>query len=160
MTPQIDARTFRHVLSHYPTGVATVTALDPERGPVGMVVGSFTSVSLDPPLVAFLPAKSSATWPLIATIGSFCVNILSSDQEQVCRQVSSKEPDRFEGLYSTLSPGGAPLLHNIIAWIDCTVQAVHEAGDHFIVVGQVNAMKKERDEDPLIFLRGSFVWQR
>ena len=76
---------FRHVLGHFPTGVVVVTAMHEEGGPVGMAVGSFTSVSLDPPLVAFLPDRSSTSFPKIRDAGSFCINVLANDQEHVCR---------------------------------------------------------------------------
>src|SRR3569833_3788158 len=81
----IDPKQFRKVLGHFPSGVAVITGIDPEGNPAGMAIGSFTSVSLDPPLVAFLPDKSSTSWPKIEPAGKFCVNILASEQESVCR---------------------------------------------------------------------------
>ena len=87
-----DPDLFRHVLGHYPTGVTVVTARAPDGTPIGMVIGSFTSVSLDPPLVAFFPGRSSTTWPRIMAGGAFCVNVLAAGQERLCRDVSAKEP--------------------------------------------------------------------
>ena len=84
-----DSSSFRHVLGHFATGVAVITAITPS-GPVGMAVSSFTSVSLEPPLVAFLPDKSSTSWPKICGAGVFCVNILSAGQEELCAQFARK----------------------------------------------------------------------
>jgi flavin reductase (DIM6/NTAB) family NADH-FMN oxidoreductase RutF len=97
-----DSAQFRQVLGHFPTGVTVVTAASPS-GPVGLAVGSFASVSLDPPLVAFFPDRSSSSWPQIEATGSFCVNILSEDQEVVCRRFASKGDDKFAA-----SVGGRP----------------------------------------------------
>ena len=84
MSPRFSASEFRETLGHYPTGVAVVTAVAGDGGPAGMVVGSFTSVSLDPPLVAFLPTKDSGSWARLATADRFCVNVLAADQEDLC----------------------------------------------------------------------------
>lgn len=151
-----DAGTFRKVLGHYPTGVCVITAVDPEGGRVGLSIGSFTSVSLEPPLVAFFPARTSSTWPRIERAGRFCVNVLAADQEAVCRVFATGKPDKFEGISHRLSDNGSPLLDGVVAWIDCTLEAVHEAGDHFIVVGRVRSLDVVRPERPLLFYRGSY----
>lgn len=151
-----DSATFRHVLGHYPTGVCVVTAVEPDGGPVGMVVGSFTSVSLDPPLVAFYPDRRSSTWPRIGRAGHFCVNVLASDQQEVCRRFASSGADKFEGVTHRLSANGSPILDDVVAWFDCTIDAVHQAGDHWIVVGRVDALEAVRAERPLIFFRGKY----
>src|SRR5260221_3387358 len=88
----MDSATFRHVLGHYPTGVGAITSIG-DKGPVAMVVGSFTSVSLDPPLVAFLPARSSTSLPKIGATDRFCVNGLSNNQQALCPMVSSSLGD-------------------------------------------------------------------
>ena len=151
-----DSATFRRVLGHYPTGVCGVTAVEPDGTAVGMVVGSFTSVSLDPPLVAFFPAKSSGSWPRIEKVGRFCVNILASDQLALCRQIAAPGPDKFAGIAHRASANGSPILDDVVAWIDCTLDAVHEAGDHHIVLGRVVALEVERPERPLLFFQGSY----
>src|ERR1700704_4437262 len=94
----IDARHFRNVLGNYPTGVVVITAIDQAGAPAGMAVGSFTSVSLDPPLVAFLPDKSSTSFPKIRTAASFCVTVLAADQEDVCRAFATRGGDKFAGV--------------------------------------------------------------
>lgn len=152
----IDGATFRHVLGHYPTGVCVVTATGQNGGHSGMVVGSFTSVSLDPPLVAFFPAKSSGSWPLIEAAGKFCVNVLSSTQEALCRQFSGRGTEKFAGVSHRASINGSPILDGALAWIDCTLDAVHEAGDHYIVLGQVRALEVERTGRPLLFFQGGY----
>ena len=152
----IDPTTFRQVLGTYPTGVCAITALDPDGNPTGMVVGTFTSVSLDPPLVGFLPDKKSSTWPLIETAGRFCVNVLGSDQQQVCRQIAAKGTEKFVNLEYTVSEHSLPVIANAIARIECTIHSVTEAGDHWFVLGNVLHMETTRDEDPMLFHRGRY----
>lgn len=155
-SPAIDGATFRKVLGHYPTGVCVVTACGDDGRPHGLAVGSFTSVSLDPPLVAFFPDKKSGSWPHIAAAGRFCVNVLGSDQEAVCRRFAAKGGDKFDGVSHRLSKGGSPILDDVVAWIDCALHAVHEAGDHFIVLGEVIELEIERGDRPLLFFRGRY----
>src|SRR3954468_7327609 len=93
----IDPGAFRQVLAHLPTGV-TVIASHGSEGPVGMAANSVTSVSLDPPLILFCPAKSSSTWPKIREAGSFCVNVMAGHHEVITRQFAAKEADRFSGV--------------------------------------------------------------
>ena len=89
---------YRTVLGHFPTGVAAITSIGADGAPVGMTIGSFVSVSLDPPLVAFLPDKGSSTFPKIREAGFFCVNVLGADQEHVCRAFAARGTDKFAGL--------------------------------------------------------------
>lgn len=152
----IDGTTFRRVLGHYPTGVCVVTAIQSNGTPAAMVVGSFTSVSLDPPLVAFFPDRGSSSWPKIQQAGKFCVNILGSHQEHICRRFAAKGDNKFQGLEYRLSSSGSPVLADVIAWIDCTLHIVHEAGDHYIVLGHVRELDIVRAEQPLLFLRGKY----
>jgi flavin reductase (DIM6/NTAB) family NADH-FMN oxidoreductase RutF len=147
---------FRRVLGQYPTGVSVVTGVDANGEPAGLAVGSFTSVSLDPPLVAFLPAKESSSWPKIAGVGKFCVNILASDQEAICRVFASKATDKFAGLRWRPAATGSPILEGTVAWIDCHLEAVHDAGDHLIVVGRVRDLEIERPSLPLLFFQGGY----
>jgi 3-hydroxy-9,10-secoandrosta-1,3,5(10)-triene-9,17-dione monooxygenase reductase component len=154
--PPFDSAKFRQVLGHFPTGVTVVTAA-PDDGPVGLAVGSFASVSLDPPLVAFFPSRDSSSWPRMEATGSFCVNILAADQEQVCRRFASREADKFEGLGWRPAGSGAPLLDGVLAWIDCDIEAATEAGDHFCVLGRVRELEVGTAEaGPLLFFRGGY----
>jgi flavin reductase (DIM6/NTAB) family NADH-FMN oxidoreductase RutF len=152
----IDPAIFRQVLGSYPTGVAVITALDPQGDPAGMVVGTFTSVSLDPPLVGFLPDKKSSTWPLIEQAGRFAVNVLGSDQQEVCRQMAAKGAERLAGLEMVISDHNLPVIVGSIARIECTIHSVTEAGDHWFVLGNVLHMEATRDEDPMLFHRGRY----
>ncbi|WP_375002129.1 flavin reductase [Aeromicrobium sp. CTD01-1L150] len=157
MDGSIDVAQFRQVLGQYPTGVVVVTASGPEGEPIGMTVGSFTSVSAHPPLVAFLPDQRSASWrSLRESGGSFCVNVLSSRQEEVCRQVATRRTDKFEGLEWETSPGGNPVLTGAVAFIDCTTDVIHDAGDHHIVVGRVQHLRTQSSDYPLLFFRGGY----
>jgi flavin reductase (DIM6/NTAB) family NADH-FMN oxidoreductase RutF/DNA-binding IclR family transcriptional regulator len=153
---QFDQRHFRNVLGRFPTGVTVITGFDDDE-PVGMIVGSFTSVSLDPPLVAFLPAKSSTTYPHIREGGRFCVNILAAGQDAVCKSFFAKSPTKFDDAGWKPSPvTGSPLIDGVVAWIDCEIDVVHEAGDHDIVVGRVLDMGVASDEFPLLFFQGGY----
>jgi len=154
--PAIDGARFRQVLGHFATGVTVITA-EAADGPVGLAVGSFTSVSLDPPLVAFCPAKSSSSWPRIRESGAFCVNVLSEDQEVLCRTFASKAPDKFRGIGWEPTGSGSPRLADALAWIDCTIEVVHDAGDHEICVGRVKELDVEDEAaGPLVFYRGGY----
>src|SRR6185437_14358437 len=153
----IDAKHFRKVLGHFPTGVAVISGLDPEGKPAGMAIGSFTSVSLEPPLVAFLPDKTSTSWPKIAPTGKFCVNILASEQESVCRTFAVKGGDKFAQLsWSPTAITGSPKLDDVVAWIDCEVESVTEAGDHLIVIGRVLELDVANPSLPLLFFQGGY----
>lgn len=153
--PHIDSAKFRQVLGHFPTGVTVVTTAA-EGGPAGMAIGSFTSVSLDPPLVAFLPARTSGSWPLIRAAGVFCVNVLAEDQEHLSRVFAGKGDNKFEGVGWCPGPTGSPVLDGVLAWIDCRIDAVHEAGDHDIVLGRVVELSVAREAGPLVFYRGGY----
>ncbi|WP_214413025.1 flavin reductase family protein [Sphaerisporangium fuscum] len=152
----VDPQHFRNVLGRFATGVVAITALDAAGRPCGLAANSFTSVSLDPPLVAFCVAHTSTSWPRLRSAARLCVNVLSEDHEQVCRQLASKGGDKFAGLAWDLSPGGSPVIEGAIAWIDCSVEAEHPAGDHLIVVARVHDLDGHADHGPLVFFRGSY----
>lgn len=157
-----DSRQFRDVLGHFPTGVTVVTGRDRRGNPHGITIGSFVSISLDPPLVGFLPGKNSRSWPLMAESGTFCVNILGADQSELCWRFA-KEPaegddgaaSKFDGAPWVPAPSGAPLLSGVVGWIDCEVESVHEVGDHYFVVGRVHHLGHATDVgDAMVFFRG------
>jgi len=152
----LDPLHFRDVLGAYPTGVCVVTSQSPSGERWGLAVGSFTSISLDPPLVGFLPDKRSRSWAQIERTGKFCVNVLASEQLDACRRFASRHEDKFEGFAHGKSPSGLPLLDNALAWIDCEVERVLEIGDHLLVVGAVTAMERHSEGQPLIFYRGGY----
>jgi flavin reductase (DIM6/NTAB) family NADH-FMN oxidoreductase RutF len=148
---------FRHVLDHFPTGVVVVTAMD-DGTPVGMSIGSFTSVSLDPPLIAILPAKTSVSWPVIASAGAFCVNVLNARQESLSRAFGDSDADKFVGVRWHPSPSGAPVLAEALAWIECSLEQLVEAGDHYIALGRVRSLDVSADQatEPLVFFKGGY----
>jgi flavin reductase (DIM6/NTAB) family NADH-FMN oxidoreductase RutF/DNA-binding IclR family transcriptional regulator len=151
-----DSKRFRQVLGHFPTGVVAVTAVDTEGQAVGMAVGSFTSVSLDPPLVGFLPDKTSSSFPRIRSAESFCINVLAHDQEHVCRALAARGPDKLRDVPWRPSPSGAPLIDGVVAWIDCELETVHEAGDHYIAIGRVRDLDTAGADLPLLFFQGGY----
>ncbi|SFV02648.1 flavin reductase [Pseudoduganella namucuonensis] len=151
-----DPKWFRQVLGQFPTGVCVITAAPPGAPLAGMVVGSFTSVSLDPPLVAFLPDRTSSSWPKIEAAGRFCVNILGADQEALCRRFAAKAGDKFEGVAWRPAPTGSPILADSVAWIDCEIGSVLEAGDHYIVIGEVGELQINTGGLPMLFFQGGY----
>jgi 3-hydroxy-9,10-secoandrosta-1,3,5(10)-triene-9,17-dione monooxygenase reductase component len=153
----IDAMRFRGVLGRFATGVVAVTAIDPGTGlPTGLAANSFTSVSLNPPLVAFCVAHTSTTWPKVRAAGRHCINILAEHQREICLQLATKGGDKFAGLTWTKSPGGHPVLDGAVAWLECSPEAEHEAGDHAIVVCRVHHLDKHHAGGPLLFYRGGY----
>lgn len=153
---QFSAQSLRKFFGEYPTGVAVVTACDEQGEAVGMVVGSFGSASLDPPLVTFMPSKTSATWSKLRNVESYCVNILGAHQLDVCNTLSSKRIDKFNGIKWSLSDLGSPIIEGAIATIHCTKAAEYDSGDHVIVVGSVVDVRLGDPGMPLLFHRGQF----
>jgi 3-hydroxy-9,10-secoandrosta-1,3,5(10)-triene-9,17-dione monooxygenase reductase component len=152
----IDGVRYRHVLGHYPTGVCIVTAMEKNGVATGMVVGSFTSVSLEPPLVAILPGRHSTTWPRLVAVGKFCINVLACDQLSLCKQFAISGEHKFAGVSHRLSSGGSPILDGAIAWIQCDLHAVYEAGDHLIALGHVTELEVQKPVGLLLFFRGGY----
>lgn len=152
------ARLFRDVLGRFASGVTVVTGTS-NGAPVGMTCQSFSSVSLEPPLVVFIPAKSSRAWPLIQRSGKFCVNFLAADQAELSNTMASRGTDKFADVKWTPSPEtGSPMLDGALAQVDCTIHAVHEAGDHYVVIGRVQDLVTHDDgeQGPLLFFRGEY----
>lgn len=150
----VEPAAFRAALGRFATGVVVVAAID-GGAPHGLAVNSFTSVSLDPPLVGFCADRSSSTWPRIRAAGGFTVSVLSDGQERVCRTFARKGADRFASLTWTAGATGHPRLDGALAWLDCTVERVHRAGDHDLVLGRVRALATG-EGSPLLFFGGAF----
>ena len=135
------ARKFRDVLGTFASGITVITTVS-NGEPIGMTCQSFSSVSLDPPLVLFVPARSSRAWPVIQRTGRFCVNILAADQEHVSAQMATKGADKFAGLdWHPAEVTGSPVIDGSLAHLDCTIHTVHEGGDHYVVVGRVEHLE-------------------
>jgi flavin reductase (DIM6/NTAB) family NADH-FMN oxidoreductase RutF len=150
-------RYFRDVLGNFPTGVVAVTAAGPDGEPLGMVVGSFTSVSLDPPMVLFLADRGSSTFPKLRAAGHFAINVLASDQVALAHAMATKGPGRFQDVgWQPAAGSGAPVLDGVVAWIDCTMDQVVDAGDHLIALGAVLDLQVVSQKLPLLFFRGGY----
>ena len=149
-----DSDAFRAVLGHFATGITIITAMDGDE-PVGLAANSFTSVSLDPPLVLFCAAKTSSTWPRIQRAGHFTVNVLDEHQEDLCRLFATPGADRFSQISWRVGSQG-PILDDVHAFLDCVVDSEHDAGDHVIVIGRVRELGLTADAGPLLFYQGRY----
>ena len=148
----LDGKALRKVFGHFPTGVAVVAA----PGPLAMVVTSFASVSLDPPLVSFCASRTSSTWPHIADAKSCSVNVLASDHGEMSRLLASRKENRFEGFSWKPSPSGAPILDGVVAWLDCSIVETRIAGDHDLVLLEVLSHGESPELEPLLFHRSGY----
>jgi flavin reductase (DIM6/NTAB) family NADH-FMN oxidoreductase RutF len=151
-----DGRHMRGVLSAFPTGVVVIASTTSDGSPFGLCIGSFTSVSLDPPLVGFLPARSSTTWPRIAATRRFCVSVLGAHQLELARSFAVSGGDKFAGVGWRAAGSGSPVLDGSVAWIDCDLERVSDAGDHLFVLGRVRELGVEHVGSPLVFHGGAF----
>jgi 3-hydroxy-9,10-secoandrosta-1,3,5(10)-triene-9,17-dione monooxygenase reductase component len=149
-------RHFRHVLSHVPTGVVVITGAGGE-GPAGLAVGSFCSISLQPPLVGFFCDRGSTSWPLVRASGAFCVNVLAAEQRELATRFARSGGPKFDGLEHSPSPHtGSPVLPGVLAWIDCEIEREVELGDHILVVGSTLELAVADSSSPLVFFRGDY----
>lgn len=151
----VNPDALRRTLGAFASGVVVVTAQGSDR-PHGFTCQSFSSLSLDPPLVSFSPARSSSTWPRIREIGTFCVNVLAADHEHHSAGFARSGVDKFAGVDWRPAPSGAPVLHGVGAWVDCTLWAEYDGGDHTIVAARVHALGTDPDRLPLLFYRGGY----
>ena len=152
-TARDTARALRDALGRYATGVTIVTAQRPQ-GPVGITANSFTSVSLDPPLVLWCPARRSSRFAAFAEAPTYAIHVLAADQLELCRRFARSGAD-FADLPSGTTPEGAPILQGVLARFDCRAHAIHDGGDHAILVGQV-LRATTREGDPLLFWGGRY----
>jgi 3-hydroxy-9,10-secoandrosta-1,3,5(10)-triene-9,17-dione monooxygenase reductase component len=146
---------YRHVLGHFVTGVVAVTAIY-EGAAVGFTCQSFSALSLCPPLVLICPSKGSTSWPKIAAVQRFAINVLAHDQAEIGRLFAISGADKF----ATVSwrPGvatGAPILADVVGWLECKLADLHEAGDHWIATAGVLGLAVDADKPPLTFFRGN-----
>lgn len=153
-----DSAEFRRVLGHVPTSVVVVTGRDSHGVPAGVTIGSFVSISLDPPLVGFFQGHGSKSWTAIAESGCFAVNVLTDAQQDLCWRFAKEPADgtsRFDGIAIHEAPNGSPLIDGTVASIDCDVHSTLDIGDHFLVVGLVTALRTATgDVSPMVFVRG------
>jgi len=151
----LDQRGFRDTMGRYPTGVVVIAAMTP-TGRAGLAVNSFTSVSLDPPLVAFCPMLTSTSWARLRPVGGFAVSLLREDHESIARRFSQKGIDRFAEHDWVESPAGHPVLADALGWLDTTVESISLAGDHEVVIARVDHWSQVDDGRPLVFFGGRY----
>lgn len=151
----IDSNAFRQCLGKFATGVTVVTCTDGEGRPCGITANSFSSVSLEPPLVLWNIAKVSNSLDAYVNADHFAINVLSSEQQVLSSHFAKSDHTLFEDINYTLSEAGAPLLPDTLASLECRTHEIHDCGDHFIIVGEVTDVGSEARE-PLLFYDGSY----
>jgi 3-hydroxy-9,10-secoandrosta-1,3,5(10)-triene-9,17-dione monooxygenase reductase component len=142
----------RRAASRFPTGVALVTS----PGSLALVIDSFISVSLEPPLIAFSASRTSLTWRRMCATGRFAVNVLGAHHAEGIRERAEPGADRLAGLPIDLAPDDVPIVGDALAAVLCTLEAEHVAGDHTVVIGRVQHVRHGADEPPLVFYGGDF----
>ncbi|MBM1220823.1 flavin reductase family protein [Ponticoccus sp. SC2-23] len=152
-SPDTDSLAFRRALGSFATGVTIVTAPGPD-GPVGITANSFASVSLDPPLVLWSPAKASRRFDYFATAPHFAIHVLGAGDHAICEGFS-RAHSAFDALDWSENAHGVPLIHGVAARFECTLEASHDAGDHLIIVGRVTRVAHD-PQAPLVFHAGQF----
>ena len=154
---ELEPRAFRDVIGHYASGITIVAGHDGEE-PLGFTCQSFYSVSVSPPLISFSVMATSSTYPRIRKLGTFSVNILSAAQQAISDQFASKRKDRWAGIDWEVTPGRNPKIVGALTWIDCQIVAEYQAGDHYIVIGQVLAMSPANSSEcaPLLYFKGKY----
>ncbi len=157
-TPPFDAAEFRRALGTFPTGVAIITTREPDGKPVGLTCNSFSSVSLEPPLVLWSLRNASKSMDAFRRAKGFAINVLAEDQSKLsARFANGSITDKFEGVGHTDGFGGVPLIDDCVARFHCTTFAQHDAGDHVIFIGKVERFEHGRAQDPLVFYKGAYM---
>jgi flavin reductase (DIM6/NTAB) family NADH-FMN oxidoreductase RutF len=151
----ISADDFRHVLSHFASGVTIITVCDADGRPTGLTASAFTSVSLDPPLILVCVDHKSQSYPTLKESGRFAVNILHQEHQDISRRFASTRLDKFDGVGHRLGALGLPLIEGALAHLECRTVSAHVEGDHTIFVGRVEAAEVG-DGEPLLYYRGRY----
>ena len=155
-TSDLAPRRLRDIFGTFASGLTVITSSTPQ-GPAGFTCQSFASLSLEPALVTFSPARTSSTWPVLRDAGSFTVNILPAEHQHLAGQFARSGTDKFAGVSHTSSPLGNPILDDALAWIDCELHAEYDGGDHTIVVASVRHLSARNDAEPLLFFKGRYA---
>ena len=157
MTPvqQLEQPALRQLLGQYATGITVITGLDPEHKKIGMTANSFTSVSLDPPLILWNIAKTATHFHDFIAAEHFAINILNEDQFHESRHFSKSAADKFDGLNDVEDYMGIPVLKKSLTTFLCRQYELHEAGDHYIIVGEIEACRHQNG-NPLVFHNGQY----
>ncbi|MEY4270679.1 MAG: hypothetical protein RLZZ58_1895, partial [Pseudomonadota bacterium] len=151
-----DARSFRDALGCFATGVTIITAMGPDGNPIGLTANSFTSVSLDPPLLLVCIANNAGSAPVMREAVRFAVNVLQIGQQPTSNRFAGKGEDRFAATSWEVGEFGTPVLTGSLGSFECDRDALHEGGDHFILVGRVRKAMFEPRRDPLLYFRGKY----
>jgi flavin reductase (DIM6/NTAB) family NADH-FMN oxidoreductase RutF len=151
-----DTKTFRQALGCFPTGVAVVTAAVPGGDHTGITVNSFTSVSLDPPLVLWCIDRKSNRFAAFTAAKHYTISLLGTAHEEVSARLAKQGAHSLEGVELLNTELGPPALANALAFFECEADAVHAGGDHVILVGRVIHFARREAGEPLVFYRGKF----
>jgi flavin reductase (DIM6/NTAB) family NADH-FMN oxidoreductase RutF len=151
-----DPRTLRDALGCFATGVTVVTCLGAGGNPAGLTVNSFTSVSLDPPLLLVCLHKMAASATALTEASHFAVNVLQTGQQPASIRFATRDEDRFGATPWACGEAGAPILEDSLGVFECERYAVHDGGDHHILIGQVVKASFDGSLDPLLFFRGRY----
>lgn len=151
-----DPRTLRQAMGCFATGVTVVTALASNGEPVGLTANSFTSVSLDPPLLLVCPARNAGTTRVLEDTEHFAVNVLGTDQKDLSQVFATKGADRFGEVDVETWDYGVPIIPGSLANFECRKFALHEGGDHMILVGEVERVRFQPNRDPLLYFGGKY----
>lgn len=151
----VNPQHMRAVLGHFCSGLTVVTSIDND-GPIGFTCQSFSSLSLDPPLVSFSPARTSTTWPKIRAADTFAVNVLAAHQHSISTGFARSGTDKFADVKWGAGPLGNPLIDDVVAWAECRIWAEYDGGDHTIVAAEVLELQANSPAQPLLFFQGAY----
>lgn len=154
--PLGDSVELRRVYGCFPSGVTSICAVGADGRPIGMAMSSFTSVSLEPPLVSVCVQNTSATWPLLRGVSRLGASVLAEGQGDAARSLAARDGDRFAGVEWKATGGGAVLLCGAAAWLECEVEAELAVGDHLLVFLRVLSLSGDPDRPPLVFHSSRF----
>lgn len=154
---ELDGREFRNALGRFTTGVCLITAVNEQGEPLALTANSFSSVSLDPPLVLWSLQNNSEVFDVFAGAGHYAINVLAGNQQELSSRYARKGDHVLEpGHFTPGENGGAPLINDALVSFECSLDATHPGGDHLIIVGRVDAMQVRPEGEPLLFYSGAY----
>jgi 3-hydroxy-9,10-secoandrosta-1,3,5(10)-triene-9,17-dione monooxygenase reductase component len=153
----IDQHEFRTTMGSFASGLTVVAGLDETGQPAGLTCQSFSSLSIEPPLILVCIGLGSTSWARIEPTGRFGVSILAEEQKEVCAALGRRAEDKFDSIRWHAGDNGSVYIKDALAAIDCRISAIHEAGDHLVVIGKVTDLHVREDGAPLLYYRGSYT---
>lgn len=156
LAAQIDSTLYRKVLGRFPSGITVITSMA-ESGPVGFTCQSFSALSIDPPLVMACVARTSTSWPLIRETQRFCINILADHHHDVSNAFARSGGDKFTVVDWHTATSDLPRISESVAWIECSLEAEVDGGDHTIIIGRVHTLEHREDARPLLYFGGAYA---